>query len=79
MIWVRKTENEQGGYTDAAGKRYTVEWCVGIVGSTPEAEGYSRHDSIQTACDAWGLSVYVDPEAAAEFEALTYNEETNEY
>lgn len=58
MIWVRKTENELGGYADADGMRYTVDWCVGIVGSTPEAEGYSRHESIQTACDAWGLEVY---------------------
>lgn len=75
MIWVRKTENEQGGYADAEGVRYAVEWCVGIVGSTPEAEGYSRHESIQSACDAWGLSVYVDPEAEAEFEQLTENTE----
>lgn len=71
MIWVRKTENADGSYIDESGSRYIVEWCVGIVGSTPEAEGYSRHESIQAACDAWGLSVYMDPEAAAEFEQLT--------
>lgn len=68
MIWVRKTENELGAYADAEGVRYAVDWCVGIVGSTPEAEGYSRHESIQAACDAWGVSVYVDTEAEKKLE-----------
>lgn len=74
MIWVRKTENEMGGYVDAHGVRYTVDWCVKIVtpdGSTEIDHGYTRHESVQAACDAWGLSVYVDPEAEREFEQLT--------
>lgn len=69
MIWVRKTENKNGGYVDAEGVRYTVEWCVKIItpdGSTEADHGYERHESIQAACDVWGLSVWVDPDAESE-------------
>lgn len=65
MIWVRKIENKQGGYADAKGVRYGVGWCVKMVthdGSTPKDHGYERHESVQAACDAWGLAVYVAPE-----------------
>lgn len=81
MIWVKKTENEMGGYTDADGVRYSVNWCVGMVthdGSTPSDHGYERHESVQAACDAWGVSVYVDPEAEAEFAQLTEETTNNE-
>lgn len=66
-----------GGYVDAEGVRYTVGWCVGMVthdGSTPTDHGYERHESVQTACDAWGLTPYVDPEAEAEFEEISYSQ-----
>lgn len=71
MIWVRKTQNEQGDYADAEGVRYFVDWCVAMVtpdGSTEADHGYERHESIQAACDAWGLSVYVDSEAEEKLE-----------
>lgn len=81
MIWVRKTENEMGGYADAEGVRYTVEWCVKMVthdGSTEADHGYERHESVQSACGAWGLTVWVDPNAEAEFAQLTEEATNNE-
>lgn len=69
MIWVRKTENEYGGYVDQNGARVTVEWCCCMV--TPDGTGpadyrYERHESIDAACSAWGLTPYVIPEVQAE-------------
>lgn len=58
MIWVRKTENAGGNHTDENGTRFLVEWCVGIVGSSPEREGYERHHSVAAALEAWKLSTY---------------------
>lgn len=78
MIWVKKSENEMGWYANAKGIRYSVEWCVGIVGSTPEAEGYERHANIQAACEVWGLTVWVAPEAETEFQPLTKETTDNE-
>lgn len=74
MIWVRKTETTSGGYVDAAGNRYSLEWCVTMVTpdhSTPADHGYSRHESVVAAAETWGLSPYVAPDATAEFEQLT--------
>lgn len=73
MIWVRKTENELGNYVAENGTRYIVGWCVGMIthdGSTPEDHGYERHESVQTACDTWGLAPYVDPDAPIECEVI---------
>lgn len=69
MIWVKREQNEMGGYADAEGVRYAVGWCVGMIthdGTTPKDHGYERHESVQSACDAWGLTAYVDPEAITE-------------
>lgn len=71
-IWVRKVENEQGSYVDTDGTRWQVEWCVDIIGSSPEQEGYEPFRSVEAACEYWGLEPYVDP--AWEEELLT---ETN--
>lgn len=71
-IWVRKDENEQGSYVDSDGTRWQVEWCVDIVGSSPEAEGYEPFRSVDVAVNYWGLTPWVDPEAE---ELLTNTEE----
>lgn len=78
MIWVKKEQNEMGGYADADGVRYTVGWCVGMIthdGSTPKDHGYERHESVKAACNAWGLAPYVDPEAEAMFLEATSSEQ----
>lgn len=61
-VWVRKTQNEQGSYVDSDGSRWQVDWCVDIVGSSPEAEGYELFRSVETATEYWGLTAWIDPE-----------------
>ena len=61
-IWVRKTQNEQGSYVDTDGFRWQVEWCVDVVGSSPEAEGYEPFRSVDVAVNYWNLQPWVDPE-----------------
>lgn len=66
MIWVKKTENENGSYVDAEGKRYITDWCIKMYtpdGTTEADHGYERHESVEAACTAWNLTPYVDPEA----------------
>ena len=66
MKYFRKTESEYGSYVDAAGVRYTVEWCSAIYSPdnlTPEQLGYEQHGNQEAALAAWGLVPYVDPEA----------------
>lgn len=65
-VWVRRTQNEQGGYVDASGSRWRVEWCVDMLtpdGSTPEAHGYELFRSTDAAVAYWELTPWVDPEA----------------
>lgn len=67
--WVRRTPSDFGNYVDAYGTRYTVEWCHKLLtpdGSTEVDHGYEQHDSVETACEAWGLVPYVDPYAMDE-------------
>ena len=71
-IWVRKTQNEQGSYVDTDGFRWQVEWCVDVVGSSPEAEGYEPFRRVEAAVAYWNLQPWVDPEQE---ELLTNNEE----
>lgn len=61
-IWVRKRADEQGSYVDTDGFRWQVEWCVDIVGSSPEAEGYEPFRSVDVAVNYWNLQPWVDPE-----------------
>jgi hypothetical protein len=80
MIWVRKTEEEYGNYVDDEGNRYVIEWCHKLItpdGSTEADRGYEQHDSVEAACEAWGLIPYVDPEAAMEMEMATIEEKEN--
>lgn len=60
-VWVRRTENVNGLYVDADGTRWQVDWCVDIVGSSPEAEGYEQFRSVESAVEYWELTPYIDP------------------
>ena len=71
-VWVRKRADEQGTYVDSDGFRWQVEWCVDVVGSSPEAEGYEPFRSVDVAVNYWNLQPWVDPEAD---EILTNTEE----
>lgn len=71
-VWVRKTQDEHGSYVDTYGTRWQVEWCVDIVGSAPEQEGYESFRSVEAATEYWGLMPWVDPEQE---EFLTNTEE----
>jgi hypothetical protein len=68
-VWVRRVQDEHGGYVDADGVRCSVEWCNAIYapdGSEPDAHGYEPFRSVEAACEYWGLAAYVDPEAEQE-------------
>ena len=72
-IWVRKTQSEYGGYVDADGVRYSVEWCATMYtpdGSEPDAHGYEPFRSVEAAVEYWGLAPYVAPEAEEEFNTI---------
>lgn len=78
MKYFRKTESEYGSHVDAAGVRYTVDWCSCIYSPenlTPEQLGYEPHESMEAALEAWGLTVWVDPEAEQEFLTTEQNNE----
>lgn len=62
-VWVRKRAEENGSYVDTDGFRWQVEWCVDVVGSSPEAEGYEPFRSVESATEYWGLQPWVDPES----------------
>lgn len=69
-VWVRRTQDAQGGYVDADGVRWAVDWCVDMVtpdGSTPDAHGYELYRSTEAAVAYWELTPWVDPEAEEEF------------
>ena len=77
-IWVRRTQNENGMYVDSDGKRWQVDWCVGMHnhdGSTPEAHGYELYRSVDAAVSYWELEPWVDPEAENLLTENTYNEQ----
>ena len=79
MKWVRRTPSDFGNYVDAAGTRYTVEWCHKLLtpdGSTEADHGYEQHASVEAACEAWGLVPYVDPAAVMEENWVENNSET---
>lgn len=64
-IWVRQMQDANGGYVDAEGNRYQVDWCVEMYNhddSTPDQHGYELFRSVEAACDYWGLTPYIDPE-----------------
>jgi hypothetical protein len=68
-VWVRKQESEHGGYVDADGVRWSVDWCVDMVtpdGSTPDQHGYELFRSTEAAVAYWELQAWVDPEAERE-------------
>lgn len=65
MIWVRKTQNENGDYVSEDGTRYIVEWCNKIYcpcGLTEEQHGYEKFDNLDAAKSQWKLEIYIDPE-----------------
>ena len=73
--WVRRTPSEYGNYVDEEGNRYVVEWCNRLLtpdGSTEADHGYELHTSVDEACESWGLTPWVDPNA--ELETLTETE-----
>lgn len=77
-IWVRKTADENGSYVDADEKRWTVEWCVKMYttdDSTPDQHGYELFRSVESACEFWGLTPYVDPAFEDDFLTETENNE----
>jgi hypothetical protein len=61
-VWVRKRTDECGTYVDTDGFRWQVDWCVDVVGSSPEAEGYEPFRRVDVAINYWGLTPWVDPE-----------------
>ena len=76
MIWVRKTEDEQGSYVAADGCRYVVDWVHKLYcpcGLSEQEHGYEPYESMEDALNAWGLTEWVDPEA--EEELFTNTEE----
>lgn len=63
MIWIRKNENENGNYVDKNGIRYTIEWCHRLLTSDNSNEiehGYEQHTDVNSACEKWGLEIYID-------------------
>lgn len=69
-VWVRRVQDEQGGYVDADGTRWAVEWCVDMLtpdDSTPDQHGYELYRSTEAAVAYWELQTWVDPEAEREF------------
>lgn len=69
-VLVRRVQDEQGGYVDADGVRWSVDWCVDMVtpdGSTPDAHGYELYRSTEAAVAYWELTPWVDPEAELDF------------
>lgn len=78
MKYFRKTESEYGSYVDAAGVRYTVEWCSAIYSPdnlTPEQMGYEQFRSVDAAVAYWELEPWVDPEQEELLTENTYNEQ----
>lgn len=72
MIWVRKIKRD-GAYVDSNGERWGVDWCVKLVtpnGTTEAEHGYEQHDSVESACEEWGLEPYISPEDLAMAEAM---------
>ncbi len=69
-VWVRRVQDEQGGYVDAGGVRWSVDWCADMVtpdGSTPDQHGYELYRSTEAAVAYWELQAWTDPEAEQEF------------
>lgn len=65
-IWVRKTQDENGQYVDSDGTRWYVDWCNCMYtpdGSSERDHGYESYPSVEEACNIWGLTPYVDPNA----------------
>lgn len=65
-VWVRKIQDENGTYVDAEGTRWLVEWCNCMYtpdGSTERDHGYESFESVDEACNIWGLTTWVDPNA----------------
>ena len=65
MIWVRKTEDEQGSYVDGSAVRWAVDWLHKIYcpcGLSEAEHGYEAFESMEAALEAWGLMPWVDPE-----------------
>lgn len=63
-IWVRKTPDVNGTYVDADGARWQVDWCVTMYtpdDSTPDQHGYELFRSVESACEYWELTPYIDP------------------
>lgn len=73
-IWVRKTQDDGGGYVAADGSRWLVEWCAGMIGADPQEYGYEPYRSVDAAVAYWGLEPYVYPE-----EELLTETTTNEH
>ena len=72
-VWVRRVQDEQGGYVDADGVRWSVDWCVDMLtpdGSTPDAHGYELYRSTEAAVAYWELSAWVDPNAKEHFNVI---------
>lgn len=64
-VWVRRTQDEHGGYVDADGVRWSVDWCVDMLtpdGSTPDMHGYELYRSTEAAVAYWELAPWVEPE-----------------
>lgn len=59
MIWVKKTEDENGGHIDADGKSYFLEWCHKFYTkqrSSIQSFGYEQFESLEEAVEYWGLT-----------------------
>lgn len=59
MIWVKKTEDENGGHIDADGKSYFLEWCHKFYTkqrSSIQSFGYEQFETLEDALQQWGLA-----------------------
>lgn len=59
MIWVKKTEDENGVYVDSEEKIYIVEWCHKLYTkerSSIQSFGYEQFETFEDALQQWGLT-----------------------
>lgn len=73
MIYILKTQNDNGSYVDAFGLRWKVDIARGVYGAI--VEDWRQFTSLEDALSEWGLVEYVDPN---EDELSTDNDNENE-
>lgn len=57
-IWVKRRQASGGTYVDATNTRWSIDWCVDVIGADPETLGYERFRSVEAAAEYWELTPY---------------------